>query len=153
MWVLGYQDRRWERKWWNMRGNDEKWEGMRGNTLLKLLLLFMTIVFWYSKMTMIVEFIILCSSETLQENDFYCCLPLPLLNFRLFIPYLQAKLGIANGEKFICYMCYETHDTAEVTDLMEWPVSFSVPRSHMKWWDVIGYLLLSYLILLFGAVR
>ena len=23
-------------------------------------------------------------------------------------------MGIANGEKFICYMCYETHDTAEV---------------------------------------
>ena len=23
------------------------------------------------------------------------------------------KQGITNGEKFICYMCYETHDTAE----------------------------------------
>jgi hypothetical protein len=29
------------------------------------------------------------------------------------LPGAEAKLGIANGEKFICYMCYETHDTAE----------------------------------------
>eukprot|EP00596_Hydrurales_sp_CCMP1899_P000354 CAMPEP_0119040282 /NCGR_PEP_ID=MMETSP1177-20130426/10155_1 /TAXON_ID=2985 /ORGANISM="Ochromonas sp, Strain CCMP1899" /LENGTH=941 /DNA_ID=CAMNT_0007005183 /DNA_START=421 /DNA_END=3246 /DNA_ORIENTATION=+ len=29
------------------------------------------------------------------------------------LPGADAKLGIANGEKFICYMCYETHDTAE----------------------------------------
>lgn len=33
----------------------------------------------------------------------------------LFSIFLKAKLGITNGEKFICYMCYETHDTPEVS--------------------------------------
>jgi hypothetical protein len=33
----------------------------------------------------------------------------------LFTILFKAKLGITNGEKFICYMCYETHDTAEVS--------------------------------------
>ena len=35
--------------------------------------------------------------------------------WRYFAFLLKAKLGITNGEKFICYMCYETHDTAEVS--------------------------------------
>ena len=28
-------------------------------------------------------------------------------------PLGDERSGIANGERFICYMCYETHDTAE----------------------------------------
>ena len=38
----------------------------------------------------------------------------PVKGSSVRVPGAEAKMGIANGEKFICYMCYETHDTAEV---------------------------------------
>jgi hypothetical protein len=54
------------------------------------------------------------------------------------LPGADAKLGIANGEKFICYMCYETHDTAE--DPLVAPCDCKVFFVHVKYVYIYIYI-------------